>query len=69
MVFTDYINSLIDARAAEIKLIAEITSTTRPTVYRWLSGQIEPPLVKKQIIAAHYGKSVNELFPSNHETE
>ncbi len=69
MVFTDYINSLIDARTAEIKIIAEITSTTRATVYRWISGQIEPPMVKKKIIANHYGKSVNELFPPRHETE
>lgn len=69
MVFTDYMNSLRDERSEEIKLIAEITSTTRATVYRWMSGEINPPLVKKRIIAAHYGRSVEELFPVSHEAE
>lgn len=63
MVFVEHLNSLRDARTEEIKKIAEITSTTRATVYRWISGQIEPPMVKKKIIADYYGKSVNELFP------
>ncbi len=63
MVFIDYMNSLRDVRSEEVKKIAELTSTTRSTVYRWMSGEINPPFLKKKIIADYYGKSVNELFP------
>lgn len=56
-------NSLRDVRSEEVKKIAELTSTTRSTVYRWMSGEINPPFLKKKIIADYYGKSVNELFP------
>ncbi len=69
MVFIDYMNSLRDVRSDEVKKIAEITSSSRDSVYRWMSGKVDPPMVKKKIIAHYYGKSVNELFPSNHETE
>lgn len=69
MVFIDYMNSLRDVRSDEVKKIAEITSSSRGSVYRWMSGQVDPPMVKKKIIADYYGKSVNELFPSDHETE
>lgn len=65
MVFIDYMNSLRDVRSEEVKKIAELTSTTRSTVYRWISGEINPPSLKKKIIADFYGKPINELFPDN----
>lgn len=63
MVFKDYVASLPNVRLETICKIAELTCTSKVTVYRWLSGNIEPPMVKKKIIAEFIGKSVEELFP------
>lgn len=63
MVFSEYMNSLPNLKVEEIKKIAEITSSTEITVYRWIAGTIDPPLVKKKIIAEYLNKTVSELFP------
>ena len=70
MVFSEYINSLPNVKASlpnvkaeEINKIAELTCSSVTSVYRWISGDAEPPMVKKKIIAEYLGKSVDELFP------
>lgn len=65
MVFKDYVDSLPNVRLETIYKIAELTCTSKATVYRWLSGDVEPPMIKKKIIAEFIGKSVEELFPTN----
>lgn len=62
MNFKDYINSLPNARAEEINKIAEITCSSRISVYRWMNGGTVPRL-KKAVIASHVGIPVEELFP------
>lgn len=64
MVFRDYVDSLPNVRLETINKIAEITYSSKMTVYRWLSGDVEPPMIKKKAIAEYIGKSVDELFPS-----
>lgn len=64
MVFSEYMNGLPNMKVEEIKKIAELTSSTEITVYRWIAGTIDPPLVKKKIIAEYLNKTVSELFPS-----
>lgn len=50
-------------KSKTIKEIAKATRTTRSTVYRWISGSITPPLLKKEIISELLGKDVDILFP------
>lgn len=64
MVFKDYMNSLPNQKLVEIKKIAELTSSTTATVYRWISGAVEPPMIKKRIIAEYLNQSIEELFPT-----
>ena len=63
MVFSEYMNGLPNVKVEEIKKIAELTSSTDITVYRWIAGTIDPPMVKKKIISEYLGKSIEELFP------
>lgn len=63
MVFRDYVDSLPNVRLETINKIAELTYSSKMTVYRWLAGDIEPPMIKKKAIAEYIGKSVEELFP------
>lgn len=65
MVFSDYMNSLPNLKVEEIKKIAELTSSSEISVYRWIAKAIDPPMVKKKIIADYLDKSVEELFPNN----
>ncbi|RHA57658.1 XRE family transcriptional regulator [Bacteroides intestinalis] len=64
MVFRDYVDSLPNVRLETINKIAELTYSSKMTVYRWLAGDIEPPMIKKKAIAEYIGKSVEELFPT-----
>lgn len=64
MVFSEYMNSLPNMKVEEIKKIAGLTSSTEITVYRWIAGTIDPPLVKKKIIAEYLSKPLEELFPN-----
>ena len=64
MAFKDYIDSLPDVRKETINKIAELTCSSKMSVYRWMSGDIEPPLLKKKVIAEYIGKTVEELFPN-----
>lgn len=63
MVFTDYMKSLPNQQQDTIKKLAQLTFTSPSVVYRWISGEIVPPMLKKRIIAEYLGKSVEELFP------
>lgn len=65
MAFKDYIDSLPDVRKETINKIAELTCSSKMSVYRWMSGDIEPPLLKKKVIAEYIGKTVEELFPNS----
>lgn len=69
MVFRDYMDSLPNVRLETINKIAELTYSSKMTVYRWLAGDIEPPMIKKKAIAEYIGKSVEELFPSRNESD
>lgn len=64
MVFFDILNQPNEKRRL-IKLLMERTQSSESTVYRWISGKITPPPIKKQIIADVLGKPVNELFPDD----
>lgn len=68
MVFSEYMNGLPDLKMEEIKKIAEITCSSTVTVYRWINGTCEPPLIKKKVIADYLNKSIDELFPIKNET-
>ena len=63
MVFRDYMNSLPNLKLEEIRKIAEITCSSTVTVYRWISGEVDPPMMKKKAIADYLGKTIEELFP------
>lgn len=63
MVFRDYIKGLPNQQFDTIKKLAEVTCSTTASVYRWMNGKSEPPMVKKKIIAEYLGKSVEELWP------
>lgn len=67
MNFSDHMNALPNLKVEEVKKIAELTSSTVMSVYRWISGSAEPPMVKKKIIANYLGISVDELWPTNQE--
>lgn len=69
MVFKDYVDSLPNVRLDTINKIAELTYSSKMTVYRWLAGDIEPPMIKKKVIAEYIGKSVEELFPPKNESD
>ena len=56
-------NSLPNLKLEEIKKIAEITCSSTVTVYRWISGEVDPPMIKKKAIADYLGKTIEELFP------
>ena len=64
MVFKDYMNKLPDVKKREIKKIAELTCSSESTVYRWISGTVDPPAVKKKIIAEYLKISEEDLFPA-----
>ena len=65
MVFSDYMNGLPNLKVEEIKKIAEITCSSEISVYKWIAKTIDPPMVKKKIIAEYLGKTIEELFPNN----
>lgn len=63
MVFTNYVNTIPNQREELIKELADITSSSSSSVYRWINGVTIPPIVKQKIIAKHLGISVDILFP------
>lgn len=67
MVFTEYMNSLPNVKQDTINKLAEITSSSTMTVYRWMNGSIKPPMVKKKIMAEFLNKKVEVLWPEEEE--
>lgn len=65
MALKDYINSLPNVKADTIAKICVLTCSDKTTVYRWISGSTEPPLLKKKIIADYLHIPVDELFPNS----
>jgi len=63
MVFSKYIQSLPNQQTDTIKKIADLTSSTTTSVYRWIAGKARPPLVKQKLIAEFLGFKLEELFP------
>lgn len=63
MVFNEYVNSLPNVKQDTINKLAEITSSSTMTVYRWINGSVNPPMVKKKIIAEFLIKPIVELWP------
>lgn len=64
MVFRDYIKGLPNQQFYTIKKIAELTSSSVTSVYRWMNGDAVPHPLKQKVIAEYIGKSVEELFPT-----
>jgi len=62
--FVDYMNSL-QTREKVVADLAILTTSTRSTVYRWINGQVIPPVLKQNIIANYFGITVEELFPKS----
>ncbi len=62
--FKEIVMALPNERTEMILRIANATCSTTVTVYRWLSGRVEVPPVKRQIIAEVMGRPMEELFPS-----
>lgn len=69
MVFSEYMKSLPNVKVDTINKIAELTSSSVISVYRWINGTVEPPLVKKKLIADYLHKDVEELWPSKEVNE
>ena len=67
--FTQYADSLINEKQNLIDNLAELTLSTKQTVYRWMSGESVPPRLKREIIAKHLGKTTAELWPSTTEDD
>lgn len=65
MVFSEYMESLPNLKVDTINKIAEVTCSSTISVYNWIAGRSEPPVLKKRIIAEYLGKPVEELFPDN----
>ena len=64
MDFSTHIKSVPNAREQLIGKIAEITRSSRSSVYRWISGECRPAPIKQKIIADYLGISIEELFPA-----
>lgn len=64
MIFSDYMNGLPNKKVEEIQKIADLTCSSTLSVYRWIAGTADPPLIKKKIIANYLGKNIEELFPN-----
>lgn len=67
MVFSKYMNNLPNTKVDTIQKIAEVTSSSTMTVYRWINGTVEPPMVKKKIIAEFLGFKLEDLFPQKNK--
>ena len=67
--FTQYADNLINEKQKLIDDLAELTLSTKQTVYRWMSGESVPPKIKRAIIAKYLGKTTAELWPSKSDDD
>lgn len=63
MTLKDYFESIPDLRKELIEKIIEKTDTSESIVYRYISGGVNPPMIKKRIIAEIIGLPLENLFP------
>lgn len=63
MTLKDYYESIQDPKKLFIDKISSETMTSVSTIYKWISGEIIPPPIKKRIISEITGISESELFP------
>lgn len=62
--FTGYAEGLTNERIEFVKQLADLTTSTEVTVYRWMSGESVPTKKKREVIAKYLGKTTAELWPS-----
>jgi hypothetical protein len=67
MTLTDYFSAIEERKRILINMIADETLSSTSTVYRWISGEIDPPPLKKRIISEIIGLPESELFPVKNE--
>ena len=68
--FLTYMNSLPNVRVETINKIAEATCSSKMTVYRWLSGSVQVPPLKRKVIAKLLKIDEADLWPEqNNEKE
>lgn len=67
MKFTEIYKTIPDAKAEFVSRICEITMTSRSSVYRWLSGEVVPPQIKRALISRELGIAEDLLFPDINE--
>lgn len=68
MTLKDYFFDLEERKRSLINMIADQTLSSTSTVYRWISGEIDPPPLKKRIISEIIGLPESELFPEKNES-
>ena len=49
--------------AAFVQEIANVSKKSEIAVRRWLSGKIEPDALTQDVLAKHFGTTVEDLFP------
>lgn len=49
---------------AFIQEVMAVTKKTEITVRRWLSGEVVPDTLTKEVLARHFNCTADELFPS-----
>ena len=64
MAFKDYMSTLPNQKEETIAKLAEITYSSKTSVYRWMKGEVVPPPLKQQVIAKYLNKTIEELFPA-----
>ena len=67
--FTQYADSLINEKSILVDDLAELTVSTKQTVYRWMAGESIPPRLKREAIAKFLGKTTAELWPSKSDDD
>lgn len=67
--FRQYADGLINEKQKFIDDLADLTLSTKQTVYRWMSGESVPPRNKREIIANYLGKTTAELWPTKSDDD
>jgi hypothetical protein len=68
MTLKDYFDQIEDTKKNLINRISDETMSSTSVVYRWISGEIVPPPIKRRIISEVIGLSESELFPEKSES-
>lgn len=71
MALKEYYESLpIDSPRIEIRdRIVNECGITKPTLYRWISGDVIPDKLKQEKVASIMGVPVDVLFPNKNDDE